>query len=397
MIGTLNTIGNFCIGLCLLASFAGVGLAFFGIQKQKESWIAFSKKCATLTFLAMTVANLSMVYALLTNDFSVSYVAHVGARETPRFFAAISLWSSLEGSILLWGWVLSGYTAFCIYRYRNQFENLMPWVTITLLCIGIFFYIVLLIPANPFIPTFPIPENGPGPNPLLQNHWLMALHPPFLYLGYVGMSLPFSFAVASMLSGDLSNTWVQATRRWTLIAWLCLSIAIILGGWWSYAVLGWGGYWAWDPVENASFMPWLTATAFLHSIMVQEKRQMLKVWNLCLIVTTFLLTILGTFLTRSGVMESVHSFTQSDIGHYFLYFLAITLAVSTALLIWKSSKFKSEGKLDHPLSRETIFLFNNLLLLSFCLFVLLGTLYPLLIEALQGAKISVGEPFFNQM
>lgn len=389
MTSPINLIGNFCIFLSLASSLAGMGLFF---KKQKIARIL-----SYTNFGAMTVAIVVMVLALLTNDFSVSYVAHVGAKETPRFFAAISLWSSLEGSILLWGWILSAYTALCIYHYRNRFENLMPWVGFTLFAIGIFFYLVLAFPANPFHTVFPVPENGPGPNPLLQNHWLMGFHPPMLYLGFVGMSVPFSFAIASMATGNLSQSWVQITRRWTLLAWTFLSSAIILGAWWSYAVLGWGGYWAWDPVENASFMPWLTATALLHSVMVEEKREMLKIWNLFLICVTFLLTLLGTFLTRSGVLDSVHSFTESEMGYYFLIGIAVALAVSTALLVWKTKEFKSVGHLDHPVSRESIFLINNLLFVCFCFVVFLGTLYPLLREALQGVKITVGEPFFNQM
>ena len=390
MIPDINLIGNSCLWFALIASAVGVVAVWAG-HPRLGRWIAYGN------FFALTTAGIGMMFALLTNDFSVSYVAHVGALETPRFFSAISLWSSLEGSILLWGWILSFYTAASLFCYRKQFSHLMPWVNITLLLIGCFFYLVLLFPANPFVPMFPVPMNGPGPNPLLQNHWLMSVHPPLLYLGYVGMSVPFSFAVASMVTGDLSDTWVWATRRWTLIAWMFLSCAIIAGGWWSYAVLGWGGYWAWDPVENASFMPWLTATAFLHSVMVQQRRQMLKIWNLVLIVITFLLTILGTFLTRSGVLESVHAFTVSGIGHYFLSFIGIALATSVALLIWKAPRFKSPGKFDSPLSRETLFMFNNLFLVCFCFVVLLGTLYPLIVEALQGIRVSVGAPFFNLM
>ncbi|MDO8526625.1 MAG: heme lyase CcmF/NrfE family subunit [Deltaproteobacteria bacterium] len=384
----INLFGNILIYSSLASCLIGIISAYFGKG---------FRRFAYFNFFAMTLASLSMVYALLTNDFSVSYVAHVGAVETPRFFAAISLWSSLEGSILLWGWILSAYTAACLYHYRNDFEKWMPWVAITLFAIGLFFYMVLAIPANPFQTVFPVPDNGPGPNPLLQNHWLMAIHPPMLYLGYVGMSIPFSFAVATLVTGDLTRSWVEVTRRWTLLAWMFLSVAIILGGWWSYAVLGWGGYWAWDPVENASFMPWLTATAFLHSIMVQQRRDMLKIWNLFLIIVTFLLTLLGTFLTRSGVLESVHAFSESGIGHYFLMAIAVTLIVSTALLLWKGPQFKSIGKLDHPLSRESFFLFNNLLFVTFCFVVLLGTLYPLIVEALKGIKVTVGGPFFNQM
>jgi len=395
----INIVGNTCIYLTLVSSLLGIAAAIRDKRCQEYtpgtfwSW----RKFAYFNFFAMTVASVAMIYALLTNDFSVSYVAQVGARETPRFFAAISLWSSLEGSILLWGWVLSGYTALCVYRYRNSYRNLMPWVSITLFAIGVFFYLVLAFPANPFRTVFPIPVNGPGPNPLLQNHWLMSVHPPMLYLGYVGMSVPFAFAIASMVTGELSESWVSVTRRWFLAAWAFLSVAIVFGGWWSYAVLGWGGYWAWDPVENASFMPWLTATAFLHSIMVEERRQMLKIWNLILICITFLLTLLGTFLTRSGVLDSVHSFTESDIGHYFLIAIGLALALSTALLIWKAPRFKSIGRLDHPLSRETLFLLNNLLFVCFCFVVFLGTLYPLIVEAIRGVKITVGAPFFNQM
>ncbi|MBI5299483.1 MAG: heme lyase CcmF/NrfE family subunit [Deltaproteobacteria bacterium] len=397
MISPINWIGNLCIYLCLGSSLFGIATAYSSSRSEKEVQLKRARMAVYVNFFAMTTATLAMMFALLTNDFSVSYVANVGARETPRFFAAISLWSSLEGSILLWGWLLSGYATLCIYCYRNDFKQLMPWVIVTLLSLGVFFYLVLAIPANPFQSVYPVPDNGPGPNPLLQNHWLMSLHPPMLYLGYVGMSVPFAFAVASMVTGKLQDTWVDVTRRWTLVAWMFLSIAIILGGWWSYAVLGWGGYWAWDPVENASFMPWLTGTAFLHSIMVQQRRQMLKIWNLVLICTTFLLTLLGTFLTRSGVLDSVHAFTESGIGHYFLVCIGIALIISVGLIVWRAPRFKSEGRLDHPLSRETAFLLGNLLFVCFCFVVLLGTLYPLIVEALQGVKVSVGEPFFNQM
>lgn len=389
--------GQVCIFASLALASFGLAAAFLSARTAKTFWHKSAQVSGYLLFVLMSLANLGMITALLTNDFSVSYVAEVGARETPRFFAAISLWSSLEGSILFWGWVLSGYTALCIYYYRDRFTEWMPWVMFTLFAVGVFFYLVLAFPANPFKLVFPVPENGPGPNPLLQNHWLMAIHPPMLYLGYVGMSVPFAFAVASIVSGKLDQSWVSMTRKWFLVAWMFLSAAIVLGGWWSYAVLGWGGYWAWDPVENASFMPWLTGTAFLHSIMVEERRGMLKIWNLFLIISTFLLTILGTFLTRSGVLDSVHSFTESEIGHYFLIAIVVALVLSTALLIWRGNRLKSEGKLDHPLSRETVFLINNLLFVTFCFVVLLGTLYPLLAEALQGIKVTVGEPFFNQM
>ncbi|MBI2345834.1 MAG: heme lyase CcmF/NrfE family subunit [Deltaproteobacteria bacterium] len=403
----LNAIGNACIAVSLAGSLVGMIAAVMGRAERGAAWRSVARICAYGIFLTMTIASVAMMAALITNDFSVGYVAKVGSVNTPRFIAAISLWSSLEGSILLWGWVLSGYTALCAYRYRptlagndpevRELQPLMPWVLFTLFAVGLFFYIVLAFPANPFFAVNPVPTDGPGPNPLLQNHWLMAVHPPCLYLGYVGMSVPFAFGIASIIRGDISPRWTAAVRRWTLVAWAFLSIAIVLGGWWSYAVLGWGGYWAWDPVENASFMPWLTGTAFLHSVMVQQRRQMLKLWNFGLIITTFLLTLLGTFLTRSGVMESVHAFTQSTIGHYFLVAIVTALAGSVALLIWQGPRFRTVGRFDHPICRESAILIGNLLFTSFCFVVLLGTLYPLIAEALRGIKVSVGEPFFNAM
>src|SRR5690606_7807764 len=328
---------------------------------------------------------------------SVSYVAQVGSRSTPLFFTVISLWSALEGSILFWGWVLAAYTAAAVYLHRDRPGPLVPCANATLLVIGAFFYMLLIGPANPFGRVWPVPLDGPGPSPLLQNHLLMAVHPPLLYLGYVGMSVPFAFAVGALLSGELDDGWIRMTRRWTIAAWSFLSIAIVAGMWWVYEVLGWGGYWGWDPVENASFMPWLTATAFLHSVMVQERRDMLKVWNLGLIVSTFLLTILGTFLTRSGIVSSVHAFAQGTIGYYFLGFIAIGLIASLALLAGRGEALRSEGALDAVASRETVFLVNNLLLTAFTFTVLLGTLFPIVAEAVRGVKVSVGAPFFNRM
>lgn len=352
---------------------------------------------AYTNFGLLTVANLAMIYALVTHDFSVSYVAQVGSRSTPLLITIISLWSALDGSILFWGWVLAGYTAAAVYLNRRIQGSLVPYAMVALLGIGVFFYMLLVGPANPFGRVWPVPADGPGPNPLLQNHILMAVHPPLLYLGYVGMSVPFAFAVGALLSGRLDELWIRTTRRWTVIAWGFLTLAIVAGMWWSYEVLGWGGYWAWDPVENASFMPWLTATAFLHSIMVQERRGMLKVWNLTLIIATFLLTILGTFLTRSGIVSSVHAFTAGNIGYYFLGFIAVLLVFSLALLAGRSAELREAGSLDDAVSRETVFLINNLILTAFTFTVLLGTLYPLAAEALRGVKVSVGAPFFNRM
>ena len=368
------------------------------IRRGRREWIGLAFGSVYANFFLVTAAAAAMVVALVTHDFSVSYVAQVGSRETPLFYTIISLWGALEGSILFWAWVLSLYAALVVSFNRDRPGNLVAYSAMTLLCISLFFAILLLGPANPFRSVFPVPANGPGPNPLLQNHILMAVHPPLLYLGYVGMSVPFSFAVGAVLSGEAeSNDWIRLTRNWTVASWGFLSAAIIAGMWWSYEVLGWGGYWAWDPVENASFLPWLTATAFLHSAMVQERRSMLRVWNLNLVVGTFVLTILGTFLTRSGIISSVHAFTTGTIGYYFLTFIALVMVVALVLVAGNSDRLKTVGRFDSPASRETIFLLNNLFLTAFMLTVLVGTLFPLVAEAVRGVKVSVGGPFFNRM
>jgi len=369
-----------------------------GAKRQRGDLLRAGYAALFTTSGLVTVAALSMVYALVAHDFSVGYVAQVGSRATPLFFTVISLWGALEGSILFWALVLMLYAAAVIYQNRSRDGTMVPYAGMTLLLIATFFLVLLVGPANPFGLVSPVPADGPGPNPLLQNHILMAVHPPLLYLGYVGMSVPFSFAVGAMLSGEVAtDDWIRLTRRWTLTAWMFLSAAIIAGMWWSYEVLGWGGYWAWDPVENASFIPWLTATAFLHSVMVQERRGMLRVWNLNLIVGTFVLTILGTFLTRSGVLSSVHAFSQGPIGYYFLGFIAVVLVASLAMVAGTSDSLKSTGQLDAAVSRESVFLLNNLFLTAFSVTVLVGTLYPLVAEAIRGVKVSVGEPFFNRM
>jgi cytochrome c-type biogenesis protein CcmF len=369
-----------------------------GVRTGRRGLLPYAFAAVYTNFLLISVAAIAMVYALVTHDFSVSYVAQVGSRETPLLFTVISLWGALEGSILFWAWVLSMYAAAVVWTNSRRPGNLVPYAAATLLFVSFFFAILLVGPANPFGLVSPVPADGPGPNPLLQNHILMAIHPPLLYLGYVGMSVPFSFAVGAMLSGEvISDDWMRITRNWTLSAWALLSAAIIAGMWWSYEVLGWGGYWAWDPVENASFLPWLTATAFLHSAMVQERRGMLRLWNLNLVVGTFLLTILGTFLTRSGIVSSVHAFTTGTIGYFFLAFIAIVMLASLALVAGNSDRLRSTGRFDSPASRETVFLLNNLFLTAFMFTVLTGTLFPLVAEAIKGVKVSVGEPFFNRM
>ncbi|HEX8696738.1 MAG TPA: heme lyase CcmF/NrfE family subunit [Longimicrobium sp.] len=393
----IRLLGDLAVAAALALALGGVLSAFRRGPAGPRAALAEVKTFAGLVFACLTVAALAMVVALVTHDFSVGYVAQVGSRSTPLFYTVISLWGALEGSILFWGWVLALYTAVVAFRASDSLGELKRYALGTLLAIGCFFFLLLAGPASPFTLVSPAPPDGPGPNPLLQNHVLMGVHPPLLYLGYVGMSVPFAFAVGSLLARRDDLAWIRVTRRWTLTAWLFLSLAIVAGMWWSYEVLGWGGYWAWDPVENASFMPWLTATAFLHSVLVQERRGMLKLWNVSLIVSTFLLTILGTFLTRSGVLSSVHAFANGPIGYYFLGFIALTLVLSLALVAGRSDALKSEGHLDSAASRETVFLFNNLLLTAFTFTVLLGTLFPLVAEAVRGVKLSVGGPFFNRM
>ncbi len=378
-----------------------------------EATAALARRASYFAFFAMCGAMLVMEIALLTHDFSVEYVARVGSRETPAYYTAISLWSSLDGSILFWGWILAGYAALFAFTRRGEFAafrgspagprglaaplRMTPLVTAVIGIVGLFFFGLLVGPANPFGLVSPAPANGPGPNPLLQNHPLMGLHPPMLYLGFVGMTVPFAFAIAGLLMGNLEAKWLRDARRWTIGSWAFLTMGIVGGGWWSYEVLGWGGAWAWDPVENASFLPWLTATAFLHSAMVQERRGMLKTWNLTLMISTFLLTLFGTFLTRSGIIDSVHAFTEGVIGPLFLGFIAFVAIGSLALIGWRSDRLHAPGEIESPLSRESAFIVNNLLLVGFTFTVLLGTMFPLVVEAVRGDRISVGAPYFDMV
>ncbi len=391
-------IGQSAIQVALGVAIYGAAALVIGVRSGRDDVLRSGRMAIYAVWGLVTTATLAMVYALVSHDFSVGYVAMVGSRATPLFYTVISLWGALEGSILFWAFVLASYSALVVYQHRNREGTLVPWAGALLMLISTFFLILLVGPANPFGLVSPVPPDGPGPNPLLQNHILMAVHPPLLYLGYVGMSVPFAFGLGAVLSGEVhSDAWIRLTRRWTLVAWGFLTAAIVAGMWWSYEVLGWGGYWAWDPVENASFLPWLTATAFLHSVMVQERRGLLKLWNLNLIVATFALTILGTFLTRSGVLSSVHAFSEGPIGRYFLVFIAIVLVVSFALVAGNSDKLRPDGRLDSAVSRESVFLLNNLFLTAFTVTVLVGTLFPLVAEAARGVKVSVGEPFFNRM
>ena len=396
---TAAVLGQVAIALGLAGSVLGVVVLAVGLVRDRPALRVASVKLIVLVVAAAVAATAVMERALLTNDFSLEFVAEHSARATPLLYKIATMWSALEGSILLWGLVLAGYLGVMAWKFRDRMADpLVGWALLTGLVVTAFFFGLMVGPANPFrAVTGAIPADGPGPNPLLQNHPLMAVHPPMLYLGYVGFTVPFAFAVAALVTGRLGEGWLVETRRWTLFAWGFLSVGIVLGAWWSYEVLGWGGFWAWDPVENASFLPWLTGTAYLHSVIVQERRGMLRVWNLSLLVATFSLTILGTFLTRSGILDSVHAFTESPIGPAILAFFGVTVIVSIGLIGWRGDALRSPGSIDSPVSREGAFLLNNLLFAAFAFVVLLGTVFPLVVEAINGNRISVGRPYFDRM
>ncbi len=393
----LSTLGNGLVLASLLSAAVGSMLGFAAAIRKSPDALAWSQRAAYLFAGLIVTANLVMIYALLARDFSVSYVAQVGSRSVPTWVAVVSLWSSLEGSILFWGAILGLYVAAATRSLRGRWPEHVPWAMGVMLACGVFFTFLIAGPANPFHAVPNPPLDGPGPNALLQNHILMVIHPPMLYLGYVGMVVPFALAAASLFAGRLGGDFVKPLRLWLLVPWTFLSAGIVMGGWWAYEVLGWGGYWAWDPVENASLLPWLTATAAVHSALVVERKGILKGWTTTLVLATFLLTILGTFMTRSGVFNSVHSFTQSDIGPTFLAFLGLGIVFSVVLLAFRIGHLEPEGRIEDAKSRESAVLVNNLLFVMLTLTVLLGTVFPLIVEAAQGRQISVGEPYFNRM
>jgi len=393
----IGFIGRGLVLLSLLAASAGSLVAFSAAVRRSATGLAWARRFAYAFAGTMLAANLLMVYALLARDFSVGYVAQVGSREVPDWVAVTSLWSSLEGSILFWGMVLGLYVLAATWTNRDRHPETMPWALGVWLACAAFFSFLIAGPAQPFLTLANPPSAGPGPNPLLQNHLLMIIHPPFLYLGYVGMTIPFGFAAAALASGQLGAEFIRVLRTWLLLPWVFLTVAIVLGGWWAYEVLGWGGYWAWDPVENASFLPWLTATAALHSALLVERKGILKGWTVTLVLATFLLTLLGTFMTRSGVFNSVHSFTQSAIGPTILVFLSMCTIYSVALLAMRIETLSPEGRIEPGVSRDMAFLLNNLFFVLFTFTVLIGTLFPLVVEALRGVQMSVGRPYFDRM
>ena len=394
-----SALGAAAVALGAATALAGIVIVALGLAGRRPRWFPdVVRLVAVMTFAALA-AFVVMERALITRDFTVAFVAENGSSRTPALFNFATLWSALEGSILLWTLILCGYVVAVVLKFRDRrHDPMVAWALLTLFVVCSFFFLLMLGPAAPF-GSFdpPVGYDGRGPNPLLQNHILMAFHPPVLYMGYVGFTVPFAFAISALITGRVGEGWLLATRRWTVMAWGYLTLGIVLGAWWSYETLGWGGYWAWDPVENASFLPWLTGTAFLHSVMVQERRGMLRVWNLSLVIATFSLTILGTFITRSGVLQSVHAFVESGIGPAVLGFFGFIVIVSLGLIAWRGDELRSPGRIDSPISREGAFLANNVLFAAFAFVVLLGTVFPLIVEAVDGRTISVGNPYFERM
>ncbi len=378
-----------CFGLALYAVVAG----FWGAHTRRRRLSRSAQNALVAAFLCTIVASVVLLVALGRSDFTFSYVAQHTSRELPMPYKLATFYGGQEGSLLLWLLVLTGYSAAAVLLDRKAGRELMVWVVPVLGVIAAFFSMLVVFVASPFH-TQLASVDGAGLNSSLQSPYFQ-IHPPLLYLGYVGLTVPFAFAMGAMLSGRTDERWIVATRRWTLAAWMFLGIGQLLGAKWAYEEVGWGGYYAWDPVENAALMPWLAATAFLHSVMVQEKKGMLKVWNMLLVILAFTLSLFGTFLTRSGVLNSIHSFTESSIGPWFLGFICFVVVASMALLFYRLPLLRSKTKLESLVSREATFLYNNLLLVALCLTILWGVTFPILSEAVRGEAVTVGRPYYN--
>ncbi len=402
----MDVFGSFALILAFVCAVYTVGGGITGIRTRHPLLLKSATQAGIAACILITIATASLVYLFLVDDFSLAYVSGHSNRDLETFYKIAALWSGQEGSLLFWSWLLSLYAVTLLIANRGKHPELMPYVTVIVAGVQCFFLILNVFVASPFqvlgttgadgALQVMAAADGRGLNPLLQ-YPEMVIHPPMLYLGYVGFTIPFAFALAALLGRYPGEKWIHLTRRWTMVAWGFQGLGILLGAHWAYAVLGWGGYWGWDPVENASLMPWLTGTAFLHSVMMQEKRGMMKVWNVWLVFITFLLCILGTLLTRSGIVSSVHAFAQSTIGPWFTGFLLLTLGICVVAYLKNRDYLRSESQLDSMVSRESSFLFNNLILLASCFAVLWGTLFPVISEAVQGTKISVGPPFFNKV
>jgi cytochrome c-type biogenesis protein CcmF len=394
-LGSLAVLLAFC-----LAVYAVIG-SVVGRLKRNPFLILSAERAVYSVWFLITVASGVLVYALVTGDYRYSYVAQYSNRAMSSAYKFSAWWGGQEGSLLLWSWLLATYSAVAIFTNRRKLRDVMPYVTAILMTTQTFFLILNAFVVSPFrmlaadgiITAVP---DGQGLNPLLQ-YPMMRIHPPMLYLGYVGMVVPFAFAMGSLITRQKGDAWIHTTRRWSLVTWLFQGVGVLMGASWAYAALGWGGYWAWDPVENASLLPWLSATAYLHSVMMQEKKGMMKVWNAVLVSSSFFLCIFGTMLTRSGMVSSVHAFAQSPIGKYFSSFLALSIAATVYLILDRLDYLKSEAQLESVVSRESSFLFNNLVILASCFAVLWGTLFPVISEAVSGEKISLDAAWFNRL
>jgi cytochrome c-type biogenesis protein CcmF len=397
----MENIGSLAILLAFCFAVYSVFGSLAGKWGKRPFLVLSAERAVYCVWALLTTAAGILIYSLISGDYRMTYVWAHSNRAMPTIYKFAAWWGGQEGSLLFWGWLLATYSSVVVFMNRRKLRDMMPYVTAILMTTQAFFLILVSFVARPFQVLeqgrmIIAAQDGQGLNPLLQ-YWTMVIHPPMLYLGYVGFVVPFAFAMGSLITRQPGDAWIHTTRRWTLVTWMFQTTGILLGAGWAYAVLGWGGYWGWDPVENASLLPWITATAFLHSVMMQEKKGMMKVWNVVLVATTFFLCIFGTMLTRSGIVNSVHAFAQSSIGTYFSTFLAIGIAGTVFLILNRLQYLKSEAQLESVLSRESTFLFNNLILLASCFAVLWGTLFPVISEAVTGEKISVDAPFFNRV
>ena len=387
-------VGELSLWVALLMAAWTTTVSFSGGLQGRADLVKSGERALYATFAFTLLASVGVWTALFTHDFSIKFVASYTSANLPKIYTFTAFWAGQAGSLLFWSLILTGYAAIAVFTNRAKNRHMMPWVTGTLGVIALFFLMTMCFGANPYERLDWIPPDGRGMNPQLQNPG-MAIHPPMLYLGLVATAVPFAFASGALISRRLDAEWLGAVRRWALLSWFFLTIGIVLGMWWAYVELGWAGYWAWDAVENSSLLPWLSGTAFLHSIMIQEKRGMLRKWNVTLVVVTFLLSILGTFITRSGIIESVHAFAQSPVGNWFLGFLIVATILTAYLVSTRLEDLQSKAELESMISREAAFLYNNLALVGICFATLWGTLFPILSEAVKGEKITVGPPFFN--
>jgi cytochrome c-type biogenesis protein CcmF len=410
----ITNLGYGALVITLLVSVYGIVTALYGLRRDKPAWVDSARNAMLLTFPLLTISALSIIVLLVTDHYEVEYVANVTSRSMPVYLKVTALWGGQAGSLIFWSWLMAAFASAVTLRNWKRDREFLPWVIVVSLVTLAFFLALSVFVENPFVRlwetstgevissmiqpkggTLFYPRDGQGLNPLLR-HPGMIIHPPMLYLGFVAFVIPYAFAIAALVTGRTDDRWIRITRRWTLWAWLFLSLGLILGGRWAYDVLGWGGYWGWDPVEIAAFMPWLTGTAFLHSVMIQEKRGMLKHWNMVLIILTYDLVIFGTFLTRSGVLSSVHAFAQSAIGPLFFAFIGITFTVSLALVLNRWNDLKSETHMTSMLSREALFLLNNLLFIGILVVCFWGVIFPLISELVTGQKVTVGPPFYER-